>query len=139
MTEPARNPLRSVVEIVVGLIIVVGLSTAADLLMVKSGVAPGLGTVWPPSLLAVALAYRCAIAVLGACTTARLAPRFPMWHAMFLGVFGFVVSLAGVVVAATRGGMGPLWYPIAVATTAIPCAWLGGQLVVAKTRGGDLF
>jgi hypothetical protein len=43
------------------------------------------------------------------------------------GLIGFVVSLAGAV-AAIPMNLGPTWYPIALALTALPCAWLGGML-----------
>jgi len=37
------------------------------------------------------------------------------------------VSLAGAI-AAIPLKLGPIWYPIALALTALPCAWLGGIL-----------
>jgi hypothetical protein len=55
------------------------------------------------------------------------APRNPMHHALVLGVIGFAPSLAGAI-AAIRMDLGPDWYPIALAVTALPCAWLGGVL-----------
>jgi len=94
VTEPARNPGRSILAIVVGIIVVVGLS----------------------------IVY----CVLGSYLAALLAPRFPMWHAMLLDAIGFVVSLAGAIYAIRAGNMGPNWYPVGIALTALPCAWIGG-------------
>ena len=111
MTEPARNPGRSILAIAVGIVAVVGLSTVTDLLMVKIGAAPDLGAVWPANLLTVALLYRCVYGVFGSYLAAQLAPRFAMWHAMFLGVFGFVVSLAG---AIYRNLVGAIWAPTGI-------------------------
>ena len=57
-----------------------------------------------------------------------------MWHALVLGVVGFVVSIAGA--AATwnhEPPLGPHWYPIAVALISIPCAWLGGKINELQT------
>jgi len=85
-----------------------------------------------PGLNFLALAYRCVYAVLGSWVAARLAPSAPMRHAMALGWIGFVLSAAGVVVAVKASNLGPLWYPIALAVTALPCAWLGG---IFFTRG----
>ncbi|HMI92976.1 MAG TPA: hypothetical protein VK509_16500 [Polyangiales bacterium] len=44
-------------------------------------------------------------------------------------------GLAGLVVTLAQGpAIGPLWYPIVVAASAIPCCWLGGKLA-AGARG----
>jgi hypothetical protein len=126
--EPARNPARSTLAVAVGIVAIVGLSTVTDLLMVQIGAAPDLGTVWPANILTVALLYRCVYGIFGSYLAAQLAPRFPMWHAMFLGVLGFVVSLAGAIYAMRRGDLGPSWYPIGIAVTALPCAWIGGLI-----------
>jgi hypothetical protein len=75
-----------------------------------------------------ALAYRCAYGVAGSALTARLAPHAPMRHALVGGAIGFVLSLVGAV-ATIPLDLGPAWYPIALAVTALPCAWLGGALV----------
>jgi hypothetical protein len=80
-----------------------------------------------PGLNLLALAYRCVYAVVGSYVAATLAPRNPMRHALVLGVIGFALSLAGAI-AAIRMDLGPGWYPIALAVTALPCAWLGGVL-----------
>ena len=47
------------------------------------------------------------------------------------GVIGFVLGTTGAI-ATIPMHLGPAWYPIAIAATALPCAWLGGMLVVAK-------
>jgi CHASE2 domain-containing sensor protein len=75
----------------------------------------------------VALAYRIVYAVLGSYIAARLAPHAPMRHAMALGIVGLFLSTAGAI-AAIRMELGPVWYPIALLLTALPCAWLGGVL-----------
>ncbi len=53
------------------------------------------------------------------------AARTPV--ARTLGVVGFVLSLIGAI-AAINADLGPSWYPIALALTALPCAWLGGVM-----------
>lgn len=69
--------------------------------------------------------------VLGSYITARLAPRNPMRHAMILGVIGLIAGTAGVI-ATLPLHLGPTWYPIAIALTALPCAWLGGFLYLKQ-------
>lgn len=66
-------------------------------------------------------------AILGFYLVARLAPRRPWRHVWVAAAIGFVASLAGVVATLTHD-MGPLWYPVALAVTTLPCAWLGGAL-----------
>jgi hypothetical protein len=58
-----------------------------------------------------------------------------MRHALALGIIGFAVAAAGAIVAITTYDLGPDWYPIALALTALPCTWLGGVLHGA-TRAG---
>ena len=48
-------------------------------------------------------------------------------HVWVAAAIGLVASLAGVVATLTHD-MGPLWYPVALAVTTLPCAWLGGAL-----------
>ena len=80
-----------------------------------------------PSLNLLALSYRIVYTVLGSYIAARLAPSSPMLHAWVLGVIGFVLGTAGAI-ATIPMHLGPAWYPIAIAATALPCAWLGGVL-----------
>jgi hypothetical protein len=47
---------------------------------------------------------------------------------MILGVIGLVLSTIGAF-GAIAMKMGPAWYPILLALTALPCAWLGGRLM----------
>jgi hypothetical protein len=51
-----------------------------------------------------------------------------MSHALVLGAIGFLLSLAGAIAAAVMADAGPLWYPIGLVVTALPCGWVGGAL-----------
>jgi hypothetical protein len=82
---------------------------------------------YDPKLNLLALSYRIVYAILASYIIARMAPYSPMRHALVGGLIGFVVSLAGAI-AAIPMNLGPIWYPIALALTALPCAWLGGIL-----------
>lgn len=79
------------------------------------------------SLNLLALSYRIIIGVASGYLVARLAPRAPMRHAMVMGGIGFVLSVLGVAAAATQN-LGPLWYPIALAISALPCSYTGAAL-----------
>ena len=125
-TTPANLP-RSVGAVLAGWVVVVMLSLATDHLLQTAGVLPGWGQpVWSPRLNALALAYRCAFTGLGCHLAARLAPRHPMRHALALGVISGLLSLLGALTA-IQNRFGPAWYPLALAATALPCAWLGGR------------
>lgn len=82
---------------------------------------------WDWRLNALALAYRLPIGVLGSYVTARLAPHSPMRHVWIGATIGLVLSAAGAA-AAIKMSMGPAWYPIALAISAFPTAWVGGTL-----------
>jgi hypothetical protein len=76
-------------------------------------------------LLALALGYRILYGVLGGYLVARLAPFAPLGHALVSGVLGMIMGTLG---AFAMWGLGPNWYPVVLAATALPCAWLGGLL-----------
>ena len=78
-----------------------------------------------PMLNALVLFYRCVFTVLGCTLTAALAPRAPMVHALTLGGIGTVLSGLGFY-ATMNMNLGPMWYPLALVVTALPCAWVGG-------------
>lgn len=123
-----RNLWRSTGAILLAFVIVVVISLATDQLFHVLDVYPPWGEPMnDPGDNLLALFYRCVYGVLGAYIAARLAPRNPMRHAMILGAIGFVVSVLGAIVA-IRMKMGPSWYPITLALTALPTAWLGGVL-----------
>ncbi len=127
--SPPRRPLRSVAAVLAGFLAVVVLSLGTDQVLHVLQVYPPWGQpMHDPGLNLLALAYRCVYAVLGSLIAARLAPRAPMRHALVLGVIGLVLSVIGAVAAITMADLGPAWYPIALVLTALPCAWLGGDL-----------
>ena len=128
---PTRNRWASAKALLVGFLAVVVLSLGTDQMLHVLGVYPPWGQpMFDPGLNFLALVYRCVYAVLGSYLAARLAPIAPMRHAMALGYLGFVLSTAGAIAAATAVKLGPLWYPIALVVTTLPCAWLGGVLFV---------
>jgi hypothetical protein len=107
---------------------VVALSLGTDEVLHILPVYPPWGQPMPqPGLNLLALTYRIVYTVLGGYVTARLAPHAPMRHVWVLAVIGLVIGSLGAV-ATIPMNLGPAWYPIAIAITAVPCTWLGGAL-----------
>ena len=131
VTNTAPQPRRlgrSVAAVFLGFVAVFVLSLGADQVLHMLNVYPPWGQpMWDPTLNALALGYRLPIGVLGSYLTARFAPHSPMRHVWIGATIGFVLSAAGAM-AAIKMGMGPAWYPIALALSAFPTAWLGGTL-----------
>jgi hypothetical protein len=127
--EPRRLG-RSFFALASGVVIGAVLSLGTDVVLHATGVFPPWGQPMTDALFALATAYRIAYTVLGCAVAAQLAPSRAMGHALILGVLGVVVNGAGAI--ATRGKgpeFGPMWYPVLLAATSIPCAWVGGWLV----------
>src|SRR5262245_18775415 len=123
---------RSAGAVAAGVLTVIVVSLAIDEVFHLIHVYPDWNEPMPQTGLNVlALSYRRAVAVLGGDITARLSPRTPMFHAMVTGGIGFVLSLLGVAAAIAMEAE-PLWYPIALVVTAIPCTWLGAKLYKAR-------
>lgn len=121
-----RNIPRSIGAVLAGFGAVFVLSLATDQLFHVLEVYPPWGqamTDTGPLLLA--LAYRIVYGIAGGYIVARLAPRNPMRHAIVMGSIGLVLSIAGGI---AMWDMGAHWYPVALALSAIPCAWAGAKL-----------
>jgi hypothetical protein len=118
---------KSVWAVVAGVLFIVVVTTLVDMVLHQVRVFPDMKVPLTDALSLLATSYRVVISVAGAWLTARLAPRNPMKHALILGVVGTVLGLVGVV-ATWNLGMGPRWYPIALAVLAVPQCWAGGML-----------
>lgn len=132
-TRDRSNVLRSIGAVVAGLLAIFVLSLGTDQIFHSLGVYPPWGEPMRETgdnLLA--LAYRCIYAIFGCYLAARLAPQNPMRHALILGGIGMVLSTLGAV-GATQMDLGPLWYPVSLVLTSLPCAWLGGYFYSAST------
>jgi len=119
---------RSARAVLAGFVAIVVLSLGTDQVLHMLQVYPPWGQTMSGGLFGLATAYRIVYTVLGGYITARLAPQAPVRHALILGLVGLVPGVAGVMVAIAKPELGPLWYPIALAVTGLPCAWLGGVL-----------
>ncbi|TWI05906.1 hypothetical protein IP90_00168 [Luteimonas cucumeris] len=124
----ARRIGRSVGAVLAGFLAVVVLSLGTDQLFHVLGVYPAWGQpMHEPGLNLLALGYRIVYTVVGGYITARLAPHSPMTHVWVLAFIGLLLGTAGAI-ATIPMDIGPRWYPIALAATALPCTWLGGKL-----------
>jgi hypothetical protein len=133
MTDNPRRVGRSILAILAGFVAVVVLSLGTDAILHMLKVYPPAGEPMPePALNALALTYRSVYAVIGGYITARLAPRNPILHVVILGVIGLVLATLGAIAMIPRN-LGPAWYPIALAVTALPLTWLGGVLYRPRT------
>ncbi len=129
-----RRVGRSILAVLVGLVVVFVLSLGTDQLFHVLGIYPPWGQAMNDTGDNVlALSYRLVFNVLGCYLAARLAPRNPMRHAMILGAIGLVLSIVGAIGAISMK-VGPAWYPILLALSALPCAWVGGMLHAQRHR-----
>jgi hypothetical protein len=118
--------LRSAGAVVAGLLTIFILSLGTDQLLHSLGVYPPWGQpMRETGLLVLAFSYRLVYDVFGCYLTARLAPKAPMVHALILGGIGTVLATLG---AIGMWNFGPNWYPVLLAASALPSAWLGGVL-----------
>jgi hypothetical protein len=132
--------MRSAAAVIAGFLSVVVLSLATDQLLHVLNVYPPWGEpMWDPGLNLLALSYRTVYNVAAGYITALLAPYARMRHVVVLGIIGLLGGTAGVI-GTMNLGLGPRWYPIALAVTAFPTVWLGGWLYLKKySESGDRF
>ena len=130
MSEPSRPRRlgRSATALLAGFVVGVVLSLGTDIVLHATGVFPPWGRPMSDSLFALATAYRTVYNVVACYVIARLAPDRPMRHALIGGAVGVVVSLLGAAATWNNPDFGPHWYPLALAISSLPCAWLGGRL-----------
>jgi peptidoglycan/LPS O-acetylase OafA/YrhL len=118
-----------------GLVLVVILDTAIDVVMHATGIYPPWFQPMRTSLWLVAIGYRMIDGTIGGYVAGRLAPDRPLAHALALGIIGFVLSIAGLVATLNKGPeFGPKWYPLALVVVSLPCALLGGFLRARQLR-----
>jgi hypothetical protein len=126
--------LRSIWAVFAGFLVGAVLSLGTDMVLHAVQVYPPWNEPIGAALSALALAYRIPYTIISGYAIARLAPSRPLKHAVVGGVIGFALSMVGVVVTWNKG-LGPHWYPIALAVAALPCTWLGAWWQI-RARGG---
>jgi hypothetical protein len=134
-THNTRRTLRRVGAVCSGLLAVFILSLGTDVILHATGLYPPWFQPMSGALFLLATGYRIVYAIAGSYLAARLAPDRPMQHALALGVVGLALSIAGAAGTWNAGPeFGPKWYPLALVSTALPCAWLGGKLHAMQVR-----
>jgi len=118
---------RSILAVLAGIVVGIVFSTATDVGLHAVGFAPSVNERWPNHLLVLATLYRSIYGILGSYVIARLAPNRPMGHSLVAGTLGLVLSSVGAA-AAWSTTVGQHWYPIVLALTALPTAWMGAKL-----------
>lgn len=127
------SALRSIGAVLAGVVAVIVLSLATDVVLHASGIYPPWFQPMADALWVLALAYRIIYGIFGSYITALLVRSRPMMHAMVVGVIGFFLSIVGVAVNWNKGPeYGPRWFAIALIATTLPCAWIGGKIRVAQ-------
>ena len=127
-TSRARRWMRSAGAVLGGMLAGGALSLGTDEVLHLVGLFPPIHQVtYEAPRFVAATTYRVIYAVLGFYLIARLAPSRPWRHVWAGAAIGLAGSVAGIAATLTHD-MGPLWYPVALAVTTLPCAWLGGTL-----------
>ena len=128
------NILKSIGAVLAGMIFIVATHTITDKILESAGIFPppeqGLHVTW---MLVTALVYRVLFQVAGSFITALLAPSRPFLHGMIIGAIGLVLGSVAAVVTIPMN-LSPAWYPIALALSAIPSAWLGATMYASFRR-----
>lgn len=125
---------NSVRAIVIGFFFIGGLSFAADVVVrkfVPTAFVGGRTDSIP--ILILTLVYVAMFAIVGSYTTAHLAPRNPMKHAVVLGVLGLIFTTIGTIVVWSSA---PAWYHVTSLALVMPYAWIGGRLREIEIRNG---
>jgi hypothetical protein len=129
MTQAQPRPrswLRSIGAVFAGILTIFVLSLGTDQVFHTLGVYPPWGQpMRETGLLVLAFGYRLIYDIFGCYLTARLAPYASMGHALTLGAIGTLLSVLG---AIEMWNFGPNWYPVLLAASSLPSAWLGGFL-----------
>lgn len=129
-----HRTLRSIGAVAAGFLTVALLSLVTDEILHVLGVYHPWGQpMYEVGLNVLAFTYRSLFTVAGMYLTARLAPRAPMRHALVCGAIGTIVA-TGAAFATIPMHLGPPWYPILLALTPVPLAWLGAKLCIARRR-----
>jgi hypothetical protein len=124
---PSQRIGRSILAVLAGILVGIFFSTGTDFGLHAIGFAPSIKERWPNQLLGLATLYRSIYGILGSYVIAWLAPNRPMGHSLLAGILGLMMSSLGAA-AAWNTTVGQHWYPVVLALTALPTAWIGAKL-----------
>ncbi len=126
-THP-RRILRSVGAVLAGILVNIVVVGAIEQALRAAGILPPLYQPMTDPQWTLALMNRLVFAVVGGFVTARLAPSWPMRHAIVLGSIETVMSVPFVLINWNKPEFGPHWFALGVVLTCLPLAALGGML-----------
>ncbi len=128
-----KHIVRSIGAILAGILVGAVLSIATDTILEQTGIIPSIAEQMangsPTWFLILAIIYRTIYTVFSCYLGARLAPNYPMRHAIILGVIAFLANLGGTI---GMWSLGQHWYPIILTILALPSALVGGRLVAKQ-------
>ena len=103
-----KNVFKSIGAVLAGFVAIFVLSYGTDAVSNAMGVLPAgaLPMYGSEPLIGAILVYRLLYSLVGCYLTARLAPNYPMRHALGLGLLGFVFSIAVISNSAPCSGNG---------------------------------
>jgi hypothetical protein len=125
---------KSIRAVVIGFFFIGALSFAADAVVrkfVPTAFVGGRTDSIP--ILILTIVYAAMFAIVGSFTTAHLAPRDPMKHAVALGV---LVLIFTTIAAILLWGSAPVWYHVVSLALIMPYAWIGGRLREIEIKNG---
>lgn len=128
-----KTIFKSIGAGIVGIAVGASLSLGTDFLLESIGILPHGNLYISAWLIWAVLLYRSAYNIIGFYFVARLAPNYPMRHALVLGLIGTAVSIAGAVATANMN-LGPTWYAWTLVALTMPAAWLGGWIYTRKIQ-----
>jgi len=127
-----KTMLKSAAALLAGFITIFVLSVGTDVVLEKKGylttAAFSRNAGW---VIGLVLICRILYFVFGGFLAAKLAPSYPMRHALIIGCVGVAMNILGAVM--TWAGT-PHWFSLALIFLAFVCSWLGGKVAC---RGRD--
>ena len=136
--HPPRAPrlgrvLRGIGAVLAGVLANIVIVGALDSALRAMGVFPPMFQPMAEHQWAIALICRLFFAVFGGFLTARLAPAWPMRHAVVLGCIETAMTVPFVLANWNKPEFGPHWFAISAAASCLPLAALGGVLGAKRT------
>lgn len=123
--RPNPKPFKSYGAVLAGFVVTITMTSLTDMLLRQLRIFPNGDMVMSNLLFCVALFYRCVFNIFGCYVSAKLAPYYPVKHAIALAVMIMVAAILG---AVRMWDMGPAWYSIANIVIAIPCGFVAGKM-----------
>lgn len=130
-----KNIPKSIGAVLAGFVLVLVLAVVTDAVFMAMHVfpAPDHPELYSDRLYLLITFYTAIYSVAGGWLTARLAPAWPRFHALILGLLGTLSSTVGAILMWGKA-TGHEWYPVALIAIASPTCWLGGWIYTKGKR-----